>query len=192
MILNHNFLSGSVDILVGGTWTSIFGFGFADNAVVNSGTFQSQYFRVNFSYTFDGNVGQCGEIVLTNKKFQLNYNPSGYNHGITNQYIENQLWSGLVNRTEISQLFNAVLAYELLQGDDSGMVDTDLQNLTELARNKQSFLFYPNGNSTDYPMAYGWRKRDIYKCKIMNDYNFTTPLPYMTIITASYELREVK
>ena len=68
-----------------------------------------------------------------------------------------------------------------LQGDPNTLTNTDLQNMTELARKKTSFLFWPNANN-DFVNMFTWRKQDIFKCKITNDteYEFSANnLDYM-------------
>nr|AKH46014.1 hypothetical protein [uncultured marine virus] len=68
----------------------------------------------------------------------------------------------------------------------------DLENLSELARTRVSFLFWPNSNNKDLGM-YSWNKRDIFKCKILNQVTYEFPAPNMTnFIIADYELTEVR
>lgn len=186
ILANHNLVDFYFQYYTGTAWVT-YGSAYTSNSATttyyNSGSVTSyiQDVQVVFTKTVNSEPAYFGEFIATKKKFQLAYNPSGYEPQMESNGPFKKLWTGKQVYNERSDNFTAVLQWRHLQGDPLGATNTDLQNMTELARKKTSFLFWPNANN-DYISMFTWRKQDIFKCKITNDttYEFSANnLDYM-------------
>ena len=171
LVLNHNFQNFSLAVTLTntGVWTTL-------TAYTNQ-TITSHYYnigsstivydaKVNYTSTQDGAVGQMGEFIVTIKNFQLAYNPDIYQPKMTPIMTKNILWTGKgVFAKKAESYFTANIGWSALQGNANYVGNTDLQNVTELARKNTSFIYWPNANNTTQNL-YTWRAQDIYKCKI--------------------------
>lgn len=118
-----------------------------------------------------------GEFIATRKKFQLNFNPSRFSYNNIAIGTENVLWDGRKSWSERANLYSADLGWDYAVGDLNSMTGTDLQNLTELSRQRTEFLFWPNaGNTSGYPNIWGWRPNDVYKCRVSHNATYETPI----------------
>jgi len=203
LILDHNIASGTLLYSNSlGAFTSISAITGTNSAIyINSGTtINAQYLKIQFTTITSNSGGFIGEFVATQKKFQLNLNPNGVQVVPKYTGTVNKLDSGISRliRGDRSPLFSMSLSWENLLGDFASMTGTDLQNMTELARQQVSFLFYPNGGTSDantltgYPNIYSFRPQDIFKCRILQEapYSFNNGL--MMTAVALYTFEEVK
>jgi hypothetical protein len=101
---------------------------------------------VTFTGTQDGASAYLGEMIMTKKKFQLVTNPSTYIPQMTDVGNVNRLYGGRSTYSTKGNYFNAKISWNMLQGDDT-LINSDLQYMTELARRKTTFLFWPNANN---------------------------------------------
>src|SRR3990167_1614466 len=194
-INNHNFASGNLQVYTGTSYLTIASFA---NLTTNAYHYQHNAtitaYRVQFvvNYTQAGEAARAGELITTEKRFSLVDNPSRYVPLIRPIGQGNVLFDGRMIWNDRSNIFEADISWEYLQGDSNTLTNTDLQNMTELARRRTSFLFWPNANNDLVNMS-TWRKEDVYKVKILDDatYEFVSP-GLQHVIRASYKFMEVQ
>ena len=147
---------------------------------------------VNFSSTQDGGSAYIGEMIMTKKKFQLVMNPSKYKPSMVDDGNFKRLYGGRSTYSTKGNYFRAEIGWGMLSGDEV-LTNSDLQYMTELARRKTTFLFWPNANN-DFLNMYTWNKQHIFKCRII-----TPDTPYelagpnlLNKIKAEYIIEEVQ
>ncbi len=171
LVLNHNWLAGHIAVYTGTAWDTITTFAaqsastyYYSHASTITGVEQVEY---SFSGTQDGENGQAGELIATREKFSLDCNPDAlYQPTLIPVGEAITLYNGKdAYSTRGDDVFRAMIAWEFLEGNSTDMTDTDLENVTELARKHAAFLFWPNADNTQ-ALPYTWRRQDIYKCRI--------------------------
>jgi len=194
-ICNHNFQNGRIAVYTNAGWQTITSF---NNLTTNmlyyshESTLQAFQFRLVFSTTQDNYAGRMGELIATKKKFQLNNNPDAFSYVSLSIGKETTLRSGRSVYNEIDDVYAAQLNFEHLMGDFVSMTGSDLQNITELSRQKASFLFWPNANNAGYPDLWGMRPTDIFRCKFINSTAYEFPNPSrIDIGKGNFALKEV-
>lgn len=197
-ILDHNLEKGEVQytVSVAGAWITLATF---DNQTTNAYYYSHPAtIAVNrvlvYPYgTQDSEVARLAEFVITKEKFTLNYNPSTYSPmKIPVGYEKHLLQNGKMIWNKTGEYFQAQIGWNMLLGDANTLTNTDLQNVTELARNNTSFLFWPNANN-DFVNMHTWRKEDMYKCKITDAVSYEFPSPAIAnAIMADYTIQEAQ
>lgn len=194
---NHNFDSHNIAIYTGTTWSTIASYSNYTLAATHYSFSSQTVFNVQIKFlsTQDGNPGQVGEIIATRKRFELENNPSSLEPLLIPNGNENNLDNGLAiwtERTDRANVFQCNLGWDLVEGS-TVMVGTDYHNISELVRQRTSFLFWYNGSTTTYPNIRPFRPQDLYKCKIFQAVNYT-PLPQLISYgnRHKYVLKEVK
>lgn len=194
-ILNHNFQNGSIAIHTGTGWYTITTYaGLTTNAYYYSHATTLTAYGVSFKIlaTQDDEVGKAGELIATLKKFQLNLNPDQFTYADVPINQQTTLRSGKTIFSEIDNVYVAKLHYEHLLGDFLSMAGSDLQNLTELSRQRASFLFWPNAYNLAYPDMWGMRPQDMYRCKFVDAMQYDFPEPSrIDILRADFTMKEV-
>lgn len=184
-INNHNLGAFILQYTTGTTWVTIPGTVFETNYTLSSyhasiNTLGVQGVGINVVNSQNsGTNSYVGEFIATRKKFQINKNPSNY-------MVENvpigsgqNMWDGKANWREHSNIYSASIGWEYAEGNLSSMTGTDLYNINELARQRVNFLVWPNASNTagQYPDLWSWRTNDLYKCRITENVNYTSPIP---------------
>ena len=190
----HNWAAGS--IMYGDSLTStltVFS-NLTTNAYFykHASTITTKKVKFTFSSTQDSNPGYAGELIATKQKFQLNYNPSTYRPMLNPIGVQKQLYNGKTIWNETSNIFNAEIGWNFLMGAVNTLTNTDLQNVTELVRQRSSFLFWPNAGNSFVNMN-TWRPQDVYKAKILDVTTYEFPSPAIDYaIMADYTIQEVQ
>ena len=154
-------------------------------------TISTSQVRYSFTSTQDSLTGTAGEIIATKQKFALSRNPSKYIPSKTPILKTNRLYNGPIVSTRVGDYFEAQIGWSMLLGDPNTLTNTDLQNVTELARQNISFLFWPNANN-DFLNLQTWRKEDVFKCKINDQVSYEFADPDTRSIIADYLIEETK
>ena len=157
----------------------------------NAGTIAAVGVKFEFTSTQDSLTGTAGEIIATKQKFALSRNPSKYIPSKTPILKTNRLYNGPIVSTRVGDYFEAQIGWSMLLGDPNTLTNTDLQNVTELARQNISFLFWPNANN-DFLNLQTWRKEDVFKCKINDQVSYEFADPDTRSIIADYLIEETK
>lgn len=145
-----------------------------------------------FSSTQDSANGRAGELIASKQKFQLVTNPSKYSPKLLPLGVEKRLFSGKTIWNESGDYFSANIGWSFLLGTPNTLTNTDLQNVSELARQRTSFLFWPCGGSDSINIR-TYRLEDAYKCKLYDGVSYEFPSPAIDYaIVADYRIEEVK
>lgn len=197
LLANHNFsaFSFAVALTATGTWTTLTAYTgqTVNTAYYNIGSLTTIYdAKVTFTSTQTG-TGYFGEFIVTKKKFTIDTNPNIYSPKLSPMMSGNQMYTGKqVFSKRADNVFSAEIGWDILQGSNVGLTNTDLNNVTELIRRNTSFIFWPNGNNfTQY--VYTMRPQDIYKCKCVDSVGyeyFSDSIDYM-IKAIGYKFVEV-
>jgi hypothetical protein len=197
-INNHNWKSGNIQVNTGSAWSTITSFANQTTSAYyykHTSTLTGYQVRYVCTDTQDSSTAYAGELIATAERFQLNYNPSKYVPTLSPTVKAKQLYNGLTIANKIADrenVFSAEVGWGYLFGEENTLTNTDLQNITELARENNAFLFWPNGDSEFLNMR-TWRKDDLYKCKILGEVKYEFPSPAIAYaIIADYEFIEVK
>ena len=191
-IFNHN-ITGVLQVSTGTSWQTVLTCtAGADTTRIY--TITGRYIRMTTNSTTTGEPAYIGELLCTQQKFKLKCNPNMYVPNILPIGNRVDLYNGRSLWQEIGDQFTAQLGYDYLVGDFDSMTGTDLQNLTELCRQKVSFIFHAYGSGTsNNPDLYSYRKKDIFKCKIFDSTSYEmASTSFDDIIRARYNLVEVK
>jgi hypothetical protein len=192
-INNHNLKTGNIQIHTGTTWGTLTTFSSltADSYYYkHSSTITAYGVKYLFSAVQAGTTAYAGELIACRQLFQLTYNPDLYKPTISPVGRSIKLYDGRLVFNEVGNIFSAQIGWTFLFGDASTITNTDLQNMTELAVSKGSFLFWPNANSNFLNMR-TWQKKDVYKCKILNAVSYEFPSPAIAhAIIADYTIEE--
>ena len=191
---NTNIENGSFSVHTGTSWSTIVSFVVSGTSHYYSHASTIQAYKVGFSYTTtqDSISAYVGEFVSTVEKFSLNCNPSRILPKISDVGQGNNIWDGAVQWNGRETYFSCDLDWGFLQGTIGSVANTDLENMTELSRQKPSFLLWLNGNTTTYPDIRPWRKEDLYKCKLLNNTTYEPVRPNLIhVINAKFSAQEV-
>jgi len=148
---------------------------------------------VTFTATQDSLPAYIGEVIMSKKKFQLLRNPNEYVPAMADDGNFKRLYGGRSTYSTKGNYFTAKIGWKMLSGDANTYTSSDLQYMTELARRKTTFLFWPNANN-EFVNMYTWQKHHLFKCKIVNQ---NTPYEFsgknlMNKIKADYTIEEVQ
>ena len=196
LVSNHNFLNVNLQLNTGTAWytaNSYSALSASDIYLELSATVQCYGAKLAYTAVQDSTTtGFLGEFIVTKKKFQLGCNPNTYVPTFETFGPEKKSWDGKLVFNERSDIFSANMGFNFLEGDANTLTNTDLQNMTELARKKTTFLFWPNANN-DFVNMYTWRKQDIFKCKIMGVVSYEFSASNLTnYIKATFDIVETK
>jgi hypothetical protein len=113
-------------------------------------------------------TAMVGEVIATKKLFSLTNEPSK----ITTKLNPTGYTKKLINNQEvfnkIGDKFSCELQWDFLFGEQNTSTVADLQKITELVKDKPSFLIWINDNN-DYLKVKTMRPQDIYKVRPVDD-----------------------
>jgi|GEM_PF-4998347 len=195
-ICEHNLSNFSIVLNTGTTWytsTTYTNNTLSTTYSALSSTVDCYGMGVTFDGTQDNDVAYIGEMIMTKEKFTLNYNPSKYVPAMVDLSNFKRLYGGRSVYSTSGNYFTAKIAWDHLIGDVDPAVSTDLKFVSELARRKTSFLFWPNANGSDVNM-YTWLPQHVFKCKITTPetvYEFSSR-NLTNIIKVQYTIEEMQ
>jgi len=136
----------------------------------------------------------AGEIIATRRKFTLGRNPNRYRSIISPVLVQKNTWDGRTifnERSRSNGVFSAEIGWDFLEGAASN--STDAVNITELARKRTSFLFWPNAGNANQDGVFTWRGEDMYKCKIGDAVTYEFSNNNLTnYISTDFLIQEIK